>query len=317
MELIRNLHNFREHHRGCVATIGNFDGIHLGHQAIIAQLKEAAVLHELPTAIVTFEPQPQEYFMGEKAPARIMRLREKIESLRDQNIDRMVCLHFNEILANLSAENFVQEILVNGLAIRHLVVGDDFHFGKDRKGDFLMLQNLSKQHGFDVIGTTTCEVEGRRISSTWLRDVLTEGDLELTRQLLGRNYSISGRVIHGDKRGRSLGYPTINVNLHRLNSPVTGIFVSTVHGLGEDSMNAVTSIGTRPMFNGEAMLLESHLLDFNEDVYGQYVRVELLHQLRDERIFENIEGLKKQMEKDVEDARQFLKTRTAIKQLTD
>ncbi len=310
MELIRDLHNIRERHKDCVATIGNFDGIHLGHQAIIAQLKAAADEYKLPTVVLTFEPQPQEFFRPEHAPARLMRMREKIEGLDKEGIDRLVCLRFNASLASLSAETFVKEILVEGIAVRHLVVGDDFRFGKDRLGDFSLLQRLGKQNGFDVIGTVTQEINGRRISSTWVRDLLASGELEYVQQLLGRPYFMSGRIIHGDKRGRALGYPTINIDLHRMYSPVSGIFVSLVSGLGDEKIQAVTSIGTRPMFDGEKMVLEAHLLDFNESVYGRYVQVELLKQLRDESVFDDIEQLKQQIQRDVENTREFFKCTT-------
>ncbi len=307
MEFVHSQHNLREQHRECVATIGNFDGIHLGHQAIIAQLKEAAISHALPAVVVTFEPLPQEYFMSEKAPARVLRLREKIESLREQDIDRMVCLRFDTSLANLSPEEFVKKILVEGLAVRYLVVGDDFRFGKDRKGDFSTLKTLGKQYGFDVVYTATCEIEGRRVSSTWLRDTLAAGDLELAHRLLGRHYSISGRIVHGDKRGHKLGFPTANVDMHRLISPVAGIFATKVHGLDDNALDAVTSIGTRPMFGGKVMILEAHLLNFDDDVYGKYVRVELLKQLRKEQTFATVEELKEQIKDDVENVRQFFK----------
>lgn len=305
MELIRSLHNIRERHKGCVATIGNFDGIHLGHQAIITQLKEAAKKYDSPAVVLTFEPQPQEFFAPGNAPARLMRFREKIEGLQQYGIDRLVCLHFNASLARLSAEDFVHDILVEGIAVKHLVIGDDFRFGKDRQGDFSILENLGKQSGFDVIATVTREINGRRISSTWVREVLANGELEYAKKLLGRFYSMSGRVIHGDKRGRALGYPTINIDLHRLHSPVSGIFVSLVNGLGKQKIPAVTSIGTRPMFDGTKMVLESHLLDFNETVYGSYVQVELLKKLRNESVFEDIEQLKQQMDNDVTEARQY------------
>ena len=305
MELIRSLHNIRERHRGCVATIGNFDGIHLGHQAIITQLKQAGKVHNSPAVVLTFEPQTQEFFSPGNAPARLMRLREKIEGLVHFGIDRLVCLHFNESLAGLSAEDFVREILVEGIAVRHLVVGDDFRFGKDRQGDFALVDKLGKHNDFDVIATHTREINGRRISSTWVREVLADGELEYAKKLLGRFYSMSGRVIHGDKRGKALGYPTINIDLHRMHSPVSGIFISLVNGLGKEKMPAVTSIGTRPMFDGTKMVLEAHLLDFNETVYGSYVQVELLKKLRNELVFDTIEQLKQQMEKDVEKARQY------------
>ena len=313
MEFIRSLHNLRAKYRGCIATIGNFDGIHLGHQAIIQQLNLAAKSRNLPTVVVIFEPQPQEFFMPANAPARLMRLREKITYLNQYNIDRMVCLRFDKNLADLSPEDFVKGILINSLGVQYLAVGDDFRFGKDRRGDFSILQLLGDQHGFEVECTVTCKINGCRVSSTWIREVLAAGDMELARRLLGRHYSITGRIVHGDKRGRELGYPTLNIDMHRLHSPVSGIFATKVYGLDNHSIDAVTSIGTRPMFDGKQMILEAHLLDFNSDVYGRYVRVELLKQLRKEQTFATIDELKIQIENDIGQARQFFEENSKSK----
>ncbi len=304
MELIRHLYNFRERHRDCVATIGNFDGIHLGHQAIIAQLKAVGQKYKLPTVIVTFEPHPQEFFSADKAPARIMRLREKLEYLQDTEIDRVVCLRFDQMLANLSAEDFIHHVLKEKLNIRHLIIGDDFRFGKGRQGDITTLRKFAKEYNFEVEHTDTCKINDKRVSSSWLRELLAQGLMDEAVKLLGRPYSLSGRIVHGEKRGRELGYPTINVNLHRHRSPVTGIFAAKVHGLGRPVFAAV-SIGTRPVFQGNEINLEAHLLDFEQDVYGAYVKVELLKQLRDEQMFDNIDDLKKQMELDISATRDF------------
>ena len=305
MEFIHNLHNLRERHRNCAATIGNFDGVHLGHQAIIKQLKTVARSQNLPAVLVTFEPHPQEFFMPGKAPARLMRLREKIACMQEYGIDRMVALRFDQKLAAMPAENFVKEILVQKLDIKRLIVGDDFRFGNNRQGDIAQLREFGKIYGFAVDGTVTCEVDGRRISSSRVRETLGRGDMDEAVRLLGRPYTIAGRVVHGAKRGRSLGYPTININLHRLRSPVSGIFASKVYGLGQKPVQAVTSIGTRPMFDGGNVNLEAHLLDFDREAYGAYVRVELLKQLRLEQMFDTIESLKEQIEKDIAATREF------------
>lgn len=305
MEFIRGLHNIRTRYRGCVATIGNFDGVHLGHQAVIRQLHEVAAGCGLPATLVIFEPQPQEFLMPDRAPARLMRLRDKIEWLARHDVDRVLCLRFDRALAGWSAQQFIERVLLAGLAVRHLIVGDDFRFGKNREGCYDTLVELAQQSGYQVEHTTTCAIEGRRVSSTWVREALSGGDMVLVTSLLGRPYAISGRVIHGDKRGRDLGYPTINVALHRLRSPVRGIFVSRVHGLGTEARPAVTSIGNRPMFDGTRMLLESHLLDFSGDVYGAYVSVELLHRLRAEEIFTSNSELKQQIERDIAGARKY------------
>ncbi len=311
MELIRSLHNLRDHHQKCVATIGNFDGIHLGHQAIISQLKEIAGKHDLPTVIITFEPQPQEYFSPENAPARLTRLREKIEEMERLSVDRLICLRFNSELASLSPRDFVKRLLIEGLDIRHLVVGDDFRFGKDRQGDYATLEKMADEFGYQLEHTNTCSFAGERISSTRIRQALANDDLNLARELLGRDYAISGRVVHGDKRGKSLGFPTANMELHRLHSPVAGVYVTRVHimrrrqGADETIHPAVTSVGTRPMFDGEGMRLETHILDFDESLYAKHIRVVFLKKLRAEDNFSNVDDLIKAIATDIENARQY------------
>lgn len=305
MEFIRGLHNIRTRHRGCVATIGNFDGVHLGHQAVIRQLHEVAADCGLPATVLIFEPQPQEFLAPERAPARLMRLRDKIEWLARHDVDHALCLRFDRTLAGWSAQQFVEQVLCEGLAARHLIVGDDFRFGKNREGNYSTLREYAQRYGFKVDHTRTCELQGRRVSSTWAREALISGDMTLAASLLGRPYAISGRVIHGDKRGRILGYPTINLELHRIRSPVGGIFVSRVHGLGAEARPAVTSIGNRPMFGGMKMLLEAHLLDYSGAVYGAYVSVELLQRLRAEEMFNSDSELIQQIERDVDSARKY------------
>ncbi len=307
MELIRHLHNIKPRHRGCVVTIGNFDGVHLGHQRIITQLLKVATETGLPAVVVTFEPHPQEFFLPEDAPARLMRLREKTEYMDKLGVDRILCLYFDQRLASLSAKDFVEEILIEKLDVRHLIIGEDFRFGRDRRGDVAMLKEYGRKHLFEIEIAATCEHGQRRISSSWVREVLAAGDMETASELLGRPYSMSGRVVHGDKRGRDLGYPTLNINLHRRVSPVTGIFVSVVYGLQEEGLPSVTSIGTRPVFSGENLLLETHILDYDRNIYGSYVTVALLQKLRPEEMFESIEALRRQMENDIVDAKNYFK----------
>jgi len=305
MELIRCRHNILERHHGCVVSIGNFDGVHRGHQDIIGQLKQAAKSFRMPVAIILFEPQPQEYFLPDRAPPRLMRLRDKIRCLDGYGVDRVVCLRFDSELAELAPEDFVRDILVRELGVGYVAVGDDFRFGRDRGGDFSLLEKLGKENNFRVERTAIVKFRERRVSSSWIREAFADGNVPLVTRLLGHPYTISGRIIHGDKKGRELGYPTINLNLHRLQSPVTGIFVSRVHDLISVPVNAVTSIGTRPVFDGKQVLLESHLLDFDETVYDRYVRVELLEQIRQERDFTNIDELTRQIGRDIEVARQW------------
>ena len=309
MEFIRDLHNLHPGHQGCVVTIGNFDGVHLGHQAIIRQLQASSTANNQPAVIVIFEPHPQEFLNPGRAPARLMRLREKLVYLRQSGIDRVLCLRFEHALASLPAEDFIRNILVDKLGVRHLIVGDDFRFGNKREGDITTLTKSGKTFGFTLECTATCKVDGQRISSSWVREALAAGDMARAEKLLGRPYAINGRVVHGDKRGRELGYPTINIDLHRLKSPVTGIYTARVQGLGSEPAEAVVSIGTRPMFGGKTINLEAHLLDFNRDVYGVYVTVELLKQLRKEEMFDTINKLKDQMKNDIAEAREFFQGR--------
>jgi riboflavin kinase/FMN adenylyltransferase len=306
MELIRCLTNLRSQHRGCVATIGNFDGLHLGHQAVLKQLKRVAVSLALPRTVITFEPHSQEYFQPDLAPSRLTRWREKFELLRAHGIDRMVCLRFDARLASLSARGFVEQVLVNGLGVRYLVVGDDFRFGKGREGDYAMLRVLAMEYGFNVVRAETFSMRGERVSSTRVRLALAQGDLETARRLLGRHYSISGRIVHGDKRGRTLGFATANINLHRKEPPVKGIFVVRVLGLAERELPGVAYIGSRPIISGRHNLLEVHIFDFDQECYGRYVRVELIKKLRDDKKFESFEVLKRQIAVDAECAKKVL-----------
>lgn len=309
MELIRGLHNLRARHHGCVATIGNYDGIHLGHQAVIGQLADEAARLNLPAVVITFEPQPMEYFVPDKVPARVTRFREKLEALRRFAVDRVLCLGFNRQLAAMRADEFIRRILVDGLGIRYLVVGDDFRFGKDRAGDFQTLLDAGKRYGFQVVNMHTFAIEGERVSSTRVRQAMQQGDLKLAEQLLGRDYRMSGRVVHGEKLGRQLGYPTANIFLHRKASPLQGIFVVEVYGLEGEPLPGVASLGTRPTVDGKRVLLEVYLLDFERDIYGKHLQVSFLHKLRDEAKFDSLEALKDKIAEDVQQARDYFLNR--------
>jgi riboflavin kinase/FMN adenylyltransferase len=298
-ELICSLYHLRKDPHGCVLTVGNFDGVHQGHQAVIQVLQQQANRLQLPSGVMLFEPHPQEFFLQEKAPVRLMRLREKIKILKDLSVDRIICLRFNEQLAIMEAETFVQEILVQKLGVRSLIVGDDFRFGKGRQGDFASLKKSGKQFGFEVHATPTVLFEGERIGSSRIRNALKEGDFSLATRLLTRPFTLSGRVIQGDQRGRLLGFPTANIALHRLASPLTGVFIVHVHGLGEKPLNAVANCGKRPTVNGVKDLLEVHLLDFNRDIYGQRLTIEFLKKIRDEEKFSSLDSLKKQIAADI------------------
>ena len=317
-ELIRGLHNLRPRHRGCVATIGSFDGVHLGHQAIITQLRARAAEYDLPSVVIIFEPQPHEYFSGEKAPARLMRFKEKVLALFEAGVDRVLCLQFNERLRSLSAEAFIQQVLVDGLGIRHLVVGDDFRFGCDRSGDYALLQTVGAEAGFTVEDTATLEIAGERVSSTRIRQALENADFALAEQLLGKPYRITGLVARGRALGRQLGAPTANVRLHRYRSPLVGVYTVTAKRTNGSPMAGncmevagVANVGFRPTVEGEGAkpLLEVHLFDFSGDLYGKEIAVTFCHKLRDEEKFESLDILKQKIAQDIENAKTWFKQR--------
>ena len=305
MQLVRGLHNLRPRHRGCVATIGNFDGVHRGHQAILARLRERAAELGLPSCVVIFEPQPREFFCPDKAPPRLTRLREKLKLLDEQGVDLVLCLAFNRRLRELSAAEFVHATLVEGLGVRHLEVGDDFRFGCDRAGDFNFLLKAGAAEGFSVEAATTIEVDGERVSSTRLRQVLAAGDLQLAQTLLGRPFTITGRVMHGQKLGRQLGAPTANVQLKRRNTPLCGVFMVTTELDGRVEPG-VANIGMRPTVKSDGNPhLEVHLLDYRGDLYGRVLSVTFHHKLRDEQRFASLEALKTAIDADIAAARDY------------
>ncbi|HDP89485.1 MAG TPA: bifunctional riboflavin kinase/FAD synthetase [Thioalkalivibrio sp.] len=305
MELIRGLHNLRERHRGCVATIGNFDGVHLGHQAVLGQLAEKADALGLPSTVITFEPLPHEYFLGDQAPARLTRFREKVQALRRFSVDRLMCLRFDAALAAMPAQDFIERVLVDGLGVKYLVVGDDFRFGQGRAGDFAMLQAAGQARGFQVVNMHTFRIGAARVSSTRIREALEAGDMAAAEQLLGRPFRLCGRVAHGDKRGRSIGFPTANLKLERQISPVRGVFAVELFGVAGEPLPGVANVGRRPTVEGVENRLEVHLLDFDGDLYGRHVQVDLLHRLRDEQRFASLDALIEQIGRDAEAARAF------------
>lgn len=305
MRLIRGLHNLHPDHHGSAVTIGNFDGLHRGHQAVIHELHRHAARHGLMTTVLTFEPTAQEYFSPQSAPPRLQRLRDKLELLRRLEVDQTLCLRFNRRLAELSAEEFVERILLRGLAVRFLVVGDDFRFGKGRSGDFAFLQEAGRRGGFEVVDTQTLCHGADRVSSTRIRDALAAGDLVAVEHMLGRPYRICGRVAPGQQRGRGIGFPTANIRLHRLESPVKGVFAVRVAGLGDTVLDGVANVGTRPTVDGSYWALEIHLFEFDKDIYGRHLQVEFCRKLRDEKKFASFELLRQQIALDAEQARRY------------
>ena len=306
MELIRGLINLKPRHRGTVASIGNFDGVHLGHQAVLRDLRERARSMGTASTVVLFEPQPQEYFAPEKAPVRLTRFMEKWPLVAAVGVDRVLCLRFGDKLAEMPAEGFVQEILVRALGVKHLTVGDDFRFGKGRRGDFGLLKTAGAAAGFGVTDTASLESGGERVSSSRIRGLLMEGEMGPAAALLGRPFSLSGRVMHGERLGRELGFPTLNLALKRRVPPVSGIFAARVYGAAASPVPAAAYIGKRSAAGGAEWVVEAHLLERSGDLYGRRVRVELLHRLREDRHFDSLDALRAQMQQDVAAARAWL-----------
>ncbi len=306
MRLIRGLAHLEPFQNGCVLTIGNFDGLHLGHKAVIEKLAEQGKKRGLPVVVLLFEPQPLEYFLGENAPSRLTRLREKVIQFATLPVDQLLVLGFNRHLANYRAEDFIKDILIDKLNVKHLVIGDDFHFGKARRGNFAMLKEAGAIYGFQVDDTHSYELNEMRISSTLIRDALGEGDLALAARMLGRDYSVCGRVAHGDKRGRTLGYPTANIEMFRKNTPIVGVYAVTMTGIDGRDYAGVANVGTRPTVDGSSkVILETHLFDFNREIYGAYVEVHFKRKLRDEMRFQSLQQLKQQIADDVSRARKI------------
>lgn len=303
MQLVRGVHNIRLQDHGCVLTIGNFDGVHLGHQQVIKALVNKAKKLNCVAAVLVFEPQPQELFSPETAPARLCRLRDKYSLLAKLGVQRLICVNFTAKFANQSAQYFIENLLVNKLGIKHLIVGDDFHFGKNRTGNFSMLCQAGEKYGFDVSDTTSYKMADCRISSTAIRQALEQDDLVSVKQMLGREYSIIGRVFHGDKRGRQLGFPTANVLLKRRVSPLSGVFAVMIKTISGE-FKGVANIGARPTINGIRQQLEVHIFDFDENLYGQCIEVIVKRKLRPVIKFDSLEALTAQIHQDCEQAKQ-------------
>ena len=289
-------------------TIGNFDGVHLGHRAMVGLLTEAASQRRLVSCVMTFEPHPREFFAPDRAPTRLTSLREKLELLGKLGVEQVHVRRFDYDFARVTAAEFVERVLVAGLGVRWVLVGDDFRFGARRQGDVAMLREALAPKGVEVAQLPTVLLDGIRVSSTEVRERLARGDLHGAAQLLGRPYSISGRVVGGEQLGKRLGYPTANLQMKHNRPPLTGIFVVEVLGLGQQPLQGVASLGVRPTVkDGGPPVLEVHLLDFARDIYGTHLQVRFLHKLRDEEKFADLDVLKRQIARDVEDARRFFR----------
>jgi riboflavin kinase/FMN adenylyltransferase len=300
------MHNLRPSHRGCVATIGNFDGVHRGHQHMIAAVRARASEDGVPATVITFEPTPREFFEGPAAPSRLNRLREKLDALERYGVDRVVVLRFDRRMQGMGAGEFVDRLLVEGLGVRHLVVGHDFRFARRREGTVDTLRTAGTRHGFTVEEIAQFLVDGERVSSSLVREALNRGDLDRATRLLGRPYRMAGRVRLGKKLGRQLGFPTANLALHRKVVPLWGIFAVRASGAGLVNHPAVASLGTRPTVDGTDPLLEVHLFDWDGSLYGRYLDVDFVERLRDEQKFESLDALVAQMHRDAAAARRVL-----------
>ncbi|ODU44606.1 MAG: riboflavin biosynthesis protein RibF [Thiobacillus sp. SCN 63-374] len=305
---MRITHGFRPFGTPHAVTIGNFDGLHLGHQAMLARLQDVARTRGLPTCVLSFEPHPREFFTPEQAPARLSSLREKAEHLQRLGIDRFHVFRFDRAFSSLTAGVFIEQVLGRTLQAHYVLVGDDFRYGAKRTGDFALLQQTGRSLGFDAESLPTVEVTGERASSTAVRSALAAGELGHAARLLGRPYSISGRVVHGDKLGRDIGFPTANIQLKHNRPPLMGIFAVELCGLNGAPLPGVASLGKRPTVKGAdaVPVLEVHLFDFDADIYGRRVRVDFLHKLRDEAKYPDLDSLVAQIRRDVDNAKHFL-----------
>jgi riboflavin kinase / FMN adenylyltransferase len=306
MQLVRGLHNLAQRHKGCVLTVGNYDGVHLGHQHMIGVVKARAAELGSPAAVLVFEPSSKEFIDPDRAPPRLTRWREKYLALAAQGVDRLVTLRFDECMRAMTPQRFVDDLMVAGLGVRHVVVGNDFRYGAHAGGTIETLRRAGSAHGFGVEQIEPFVFDGVRVSSTAVRERLGVGDFAGAGRLLGRPYRMLGQVIHGNELGRTLGFPTANLRLMRRKSPVYGILAVLVRGIGEGTMPAVASLGTRPTVGGKEVLLEVHVFDFAGDLYGREIEVEFVAKLRDEVKFDSLDSMMVQMKIDAANAREVL-----------
>jgi riboflavin kinase/FMN adenylyltransferase len=306
MQLVRGLHNLSQRHRGCVLTVGNYDGVHLGHQHMIGVVKARAAELGTTATVLVFEPSSKEFIDPAGAPPRLTRWREKYLALQAQGVDRLVTLRFDERMRAMTPQRFVDELMVAGLGVKHVVVGNDFRYGANAGGTIDTLRDAGSAHGFGVERIEPFVFDGVRVSSTAVRERLGCADFGGAMRLLGRPYRMLGQVIHGNALGRTLGFPTANLRLMRRKSPVCGILAVMVHGVGNDPMPAVASLGTRPTVGGKEVLLEVHVFDFAGNLYGRELDVEFVAKLRDEAKFDSLDLMMAQMNIDAANAREVL-----------
>ena len=309
MQLIRSINNFPYGlvKNGCILTIGAFDGLHLGHQCLLENVIKKSLESGLPSVVMSFEPTPGEFFSQDKPPARLMRFREKYQALKKLGIDIFFCPRFDEKVQNLEADDFIRQLLIQKLNLKYLVIGDDFHFARNRSGNYKQLKKVKELLEFEIKKISSIIVNDKRTSSTLIRGLLDRGKLIEASHFLGKPYQMSGRVIVGNQLGRELGYPTANINIQRLQSALMGIFAVKVHGISSNPLDAVASLGIRPTFyEGKKPLLEVHIFNFNKDIYGRYIDIDFISKIRDEIKFNSADALIEQMHKDAIDAKKIL-----------
>jgi len=303
MEILHGMYNIRPEHHGNVVTLGNFDGVHKGHQMLLKHLQEKGQEYGLPSLVITFEPQPREYFAGASVPPRLTRLREKAELLRRHGLDRLLLLPFNEQTARTPAEWITDELFHNLLGAKYVLVGDDFRFGHERRGDYAFVKAAGERLGFEVGQTSTLALGDQRISSSRVRAALADGDFVLAEALLGHEYFIMGRVVYGRQLGRQLGVPTANIRLHRYKAALEGVYCVTVDGIDGEVYRGIANIGVRPTVDGKEPLLEVHVFDYSGNLYNSLLTVTFKRKLRDEVAFDGIDALKAQIDKDIDEAK--------------
>ena len=313
MRLVRHISDmpYDDLARGSVVTIGAYDGLHLGHEQLLARVGRVAEERNLPSVVMSFEPTPKEYFSSSNPPARLMRFREKFEALAGHGVRLFFCPRFDAQMRDIAADDFIRRILVHGLGARHIVVGDDFRFAARREGTLGHLQRASGALQYSIEQVPSVIVDGIRVSSTAIRQALEVGELQTAAALLGRPYRMSGRVVLGESIGRKLGYPTANVDLRRKQSAVMGIFAVRVAGLTGGPRDAVASVGDRPTFDGTVPILEVHLFDFDEDIYGEYIHVDFIGRLRGQVKYDDVSELVAQMHRDADNAKSILAAHAA------
>ena len=305
MKIIRGIDNLNNEFTQCVLTLGNFDGVHLGHQQLINHLIEQGKKLNLPTAVMLFEPQPLEFF-SKQAPTRLTSFKEKVQLIEKLGIDYIIAVPFTQTFANMSANAFIQDWLIKKLSAKYIVIGDDFQFGRDRKGDINLLQQYTQNNQFSVESMPTFVWNNLRISSTAVREALFNSDFELARCLLGRDYAIQGRVVHGNALARQLGFPTANIHLNRKKPALQGVyFVKVKNCCSNQYYHGIANIGIRPTIEGKKAILEVNIFDFSGDIYGQYLDVTFVCKLRDEKKFDSLADLKQQISQDVCTAKQI------------